>query len=314
MCYSAKVWQRIKDYYRRVGAQPDYAQHELLFARRLRDPGLRIVPGFAVNFENPASPAERRIKALIDEHRAREATRLETELFANRKRLADAERTLAGKETKKALNDRRIAGGKIEKIARKLDALRGGALDPGAGRIFPFTYAPLVIREGGENRLILARYHCRQAGQAASIDKKFPGLYNARRDSHGKYWKSTFAASHAIAVFDAFFENVDRGGRNVVLQFEPRPPNGGPPREMLVACLYAHAGTPGAADELWSFAAITDEPPPEVAAAGHDRCPINLKPENVDAWLSPQAHSAADLQAILGDAARPYYGHREMAA
>ena len=43
----------------------------------------------------------------------------------------------------------------------------------------------------------------------------------------------------------------------------------------------------GVEPELLSFAAITDEPDPEVAAAGHDRTIINIKPEHVDVWLSP---------------------------
>jgi hypothetical protein len=55
---------------------------------------------------------------------------------------------------------------------------------------------------------------------------------------------------------------------------------------------------------------ITDEPPPEVGAAGHDRCIIPIKPESVDAWLSPQGHRVADHYAILDERARPYYEHR----
>jgi putative SOS response-associated peptidase YedK len=38
---------------------------------------------------------------------------------------------------------------------------------------------------------------------------------------------------------------------------------------------------------LLSFAAITHDPPPEIKSAGHDRCIINLRRENVEAWLSP---------------------------
>ena len=44
-------------------------------------------------------------------------------------------------------------------------------------------------------------------------------------------------------------------------------------------------------DQLLSFAAITDEPEHEVAAAGHDRTIINIKPEHVDAWLNPELGS-----------------------
>ena len=58
---------------------------------------------------------------------------------------------------------------------------------------------------------------------------------------------------------------------------------------MLIACLYSVWRTRANGSELLSFAAITDDPPPEVAATGHDRMIINLKPENVDAWLTPAA-------------------------
>jgi putative SOS response-associated peptidase YedK len=60
---------------------------------------------------------------------------------------------------------------------------------------------------------------------------------------------------------------------------------------------------------LQSFAAITDEPPPEVAATGHDRCVIPLKEEHLDAWLDPKGDLAA-MQRILDDRERPYYEHR----
>ena len=59
-----------------------------------------------------------------------------------------------------------------------------------------------------------------------------------------------------------------------------------------------------------SFAAITDEPPPEVAAAGHDRCIIPIRAENVDAWLSPDRGNLKALYAVLDDRERPYYEHR----
>ena len=61
--------------------------------------------------------------------------------------------------------------------------------------------------------------------------------------------------------------------------------------------------------DLLSFAAITDEPPPEVAAAGHDRCIVPIKAAHLDAWLSPD-EDLAKAYAILDDRARPYYEHR----
>jgi putative SOS response-associated peptidase YedK len=78
---------------------------------------------------------------------------------------------------------------------------------------------------------------------------------------------------------------------------------------MLVACLWSRwVGSGG--EELLSFAAITDEPPSEVAAAGHDRCIVPIKPSNIDAWLKPQRGDLASLYAILDDRERPYYEHR----
>jgi len=56
---------------------------------------------------------------------------------------------------------------------------------------------------------------------------------------------------------------------NVVLEFRPQPQ-----QAMLVACLYSHWQSDG--EGLRSFAAITDEPPQEVAAAGHDRCIVSI--------------------------------------
>ena len=78
---------------------------------------------------------------------------------------------------------------------------------------------------------------------------------------------------------------------------------------MLVACLWSRWQGRGEPD-LLSFAAITDEPPPEVAAAGHDRCIIPIKPGNIDAWLSPDPTNLAAQYAILDDRQRPYFAHR----
>jgi len=45
-----------------------------------------------------------------------------------------------------------------------------------------------------------------------------------------------------------------------------------------------------------------------VAIAGHDRCPIPLKPANVVDWLA--APAPADYQPLLDDRERPYYAHQ----
>jgi putative SOS response-associated peptidase YedK len=58
---------------------------------------------------------------------------------------------------------------------------------------------------------------------------------------------------------------------------------------------------------------VTDDPPAEVSAAGHDRCIIPLKQECVDAWLQPDPKNLQAQYAVLDDRERPYYEHREAA-
>jgi putative SOS response-associated peptidase YedK len=87
---------------------------------------------------------------------------------------------------------------------------------------------------------------------------------------------------------------------------------------MLVACLWSRwtgsGGTGSNEPSVCGFAAITDEPPPEVAAAGHDRCIVNLRPENVEGWLTPAGRSTQELQSLLQDRATPLYQHRPLRA
>jgi putative SOS response-associated peptidase YedK len=82
---------------------------------------------------------------------------------------------------------------------------------------------------------------------------------------------------------------------------------------MLIACLWSHWTDPREPD-LRGFAAITDEPPPDVAAAGHDRCIVSLRQEHVEAWLTPENRSRQELQNILSDRAVSTYQHAAQAA
>jgi putative SOS response-associated peptidase YedK len=309
MCYSAQLQAAYLKYLRETGAQMDLDQFVEIFGARVSDSSIRIPRAVERWFDEPGNDQERLIKGYIDQYRSTEITKLEREVFAQKKRLADAERTLAAKPTKAAAESRRIATNKIEQALTRLDRLKTVQPHPAEARIFPLHFAPIVLQAGERRLMRLARYHCRLPGEPAFIDRKLPGLYNARRDSLGKYWKGLFGLSHAVMLVDSFFENVDREGRNQVLHFVPKPAG-----TMLIACLYSEWRDPKGGTPLLSFAAITDEPPPEVAAAGHDRMIINLKPEHLDAWLSPQGRSLDEIQKILSDRQAPYYEHEVMAA
>jgi putative SOS response-associated peptidase YedK len=74
--------------------------------------------------------------------------------------------------------------------------------------------------------------------------------------------------------------------------------------------LWSHWIGSGEPDVL-SFAAMTDDSPPEIAAAGHECCIIiPIKPENIDAWLDPDPKNLAAQYAILSNRERSYYEHR----
>jgi putative SOS response-associated peptidase YedK len=309
MCYSAQIQQAYLTYLKRTGAEMDIDQFVEIFGARVSDSSIRIPRAVERWFENPRNEKEQRIKGFIDQFRNAEITKLEQEVFAQKKRLADAERTLATKTTKAAAESKRIATNKIEQALTRLERLKAEKPHVAEARIFPLHYAPIVMQAGDKRVIRLARYHCRKPGEAAFIDRKLPGLYNARRDSLGKYWKELFGVSHGVMLVETFFENVERDGKNQVLHFVPRPAD-----TMLIACLVAEWRDFKTGEKLLSFAAITDEPPPEVAAAGHDRMIINLKQQNLEAWLSPAGKSLAELDAILADREAPYYEHEVMAA
>lgn len=316
MCYSAQVQADYKKYVTMFGAEMSIREFYDVFYRRGLDAKIKIPKAVEASFANPQTDDERAIKALIDEYNNKQAAKFEEELFKQRKRLADAERTLQSKPTKKAQEDQRIASDKIRQLmGRHADLKRTELLDRDS-RIYPGSYVPVMVWEDGRRVIKPMRYGCRPAGKPAFYDVKFPGTYNARRDNLQGFWKGQFGHTHGLIVVNAFYENVNRHkaeGRelapgeeveNLVLEFKPRPT-----QDMLVACLWSKwtgAGEP----DLLSFAAITDEPPAEVAAAGHDRCIVPIKPENVDAWLKPANTSADHLLAMLEDRERPYYEHR----
>ncbi len=311
MCYSAQIWQNYKQYLRAYGAEMDIQTFVDLFWSRLDDDTIKIPKALEVACVGIANTPGEPIRAAVANYQTAQATALEQALFKQRKRLADAQRSLQTKLTRAATESQRIATAKIAWCQDKLANLRRTDLVAADSRIYPGYFAPVMLMENGKRVLKPMRYQCRPAGKPAGYDSKFPGTYNARRDSLEGYWKGQFGVSHGLVVVNAFYEHVSRqtpdGIEKLVLEFKPQPA-----QDMLVACLWSHWRATGQPD-LWSFAAITDEPPPEVAAAGHDRCVIPIKPKNIDAWLNPDSDDLALSYAILDDRERPYYEHRSAA-
>ena len=200
-------------------------------------------------------------------------------------------------------------------MTRHADLKRTELLDRDS-RIYPGSYVPVMIWEDGKRVVKPMRYGCRPAGKPAFYDVKVPGHLQRATRQPARLLEGPVrphARPHRRQCVLREREPAQGRGRdlapgeeveNLVLEFKPRPT-----QDMLVACLWSKWTGPNEPD-LLSFAAITDEPPAEVAAAGHDRCIVPIKPENVDAWLNPANTSADRLLAMLEDRERPYYEHR----
>lgn len=309
MCYSAMVWA---SYARFVSAfRADISIHDFVRIYLQRDAGKPVAIPRAMDdaFARPRTAEEFEILRCINRHRARQAEKFEAERAAQRARLDKARASLQAKPTKKAENDARIAASKLSKAEHDLADLQRTAPLPRDQRIFPKTYAPVMIAVDGRRAVVPMRYLIRPAGFPPTFDVTHHGAYNARRDNLQKFWRHQFTHTHGVVVLQTFYEWVERtrdDGTTLKqeLEFDPQGMD-----DMVAACIWSRwTGADG--EILDSFALITDDPPPEVAAAGHDRCIVPLRAQHIDAWLNPTAGDYGAMQAILEDRERPYYEHR----
>ncbi|MHA6203521.1 SOS response-associated peptidase family protein [Dyella soli] len=319
MCYSAQIEADYDKFVREWGAIISIKRFVELFWEKRKDGGWSKIPkAMREAFRKPHGEEGFELAKLVAEGDREQAVALQAGLDAQVARLQRAEAVLAGpKPTKSASSDKRIATDKISRAPRNLDDLTSKEPKDHDTRIDPGIYAPVMIEKDGQRIVVPMRYQCPLPGWNEKTERRYAGTYNARRDNLEKSWGKLFGHRHRIMIVTRFYENVSRHkmeGRelatgekeeNVVLKFDPRPP-----QEMLVACLWNMSLGADHGTDLFTFAAITDEPPPEVLAAGHDRCIVPIKPEHVDAWLSPGPNNLEALYAILDDRARPYYEHR----
>lgn len=310
MCYSAEVWADYNHYVKEFGADIDIKQFVKLYLGRQGSFKMKTPRGMDMSFAHPKGEQELSVRNAIREFNVQQEADWEADLEKQRVRLEVAQNKLLVKETKTALNEQRIATDNIAKLEGKLADIHRRELKPKIdNRIFPMVYCPVLIVEDGKKVVRPMRYLLRPPGAPPSFDfdKNRNGTYNARRDNLERFWKRQFGYTHGLIVATTFYENVEgQDGKNRVVEFTPRT---GEP--MYIACLWAHWTDPkGIEPDLYSFAAITDEPEPEVLAAGHDRTIINIRPEHIDAWLTPDPNNLAEMHAIFDDKQHPYYVHK----
>lgn len=321
MCYSALVNQDLRKLSFQYKARIQIDLFDSLFKSRLEGSGAKISRALEVSFlKDPSTLQERRIAKMIREFRNHELEEMKTKRQEQTDRLSAAEKTLLTKVTKKAQNDQRVATKKIEDFSRKIERLESDEITERDSRIFPGQYAPLLVGMEGERLIRPFRYHLRPQGQSEDFDRKFDGNYNARRDRLKEvfWWKSVFGKNHGVLPIRAFYENVKRHDsehrmlkdgeavENLILKFQPEGLD-----EMIVPCIWDQ-NTAGKFT-LDSFALITDEPNPEVAAAGHDRTPIIMRDQYLDQWLMTSGRKLTDFEIVFEDKQPTFFAH-EIAA
>ena len=319
MCYSALVKADFRDY-QRFGGQLDIHAFVKMFVDRGRTGDLlaSVAKPLRNAFMKPRTEAEEQVRVAAIEAYRQAAMQQESIIADQTERLLAAQAKLATKPTKTAANDARIAQNKIDAARAKLGLAEDRGEMIGWWRFYPGWYAPILLRDPatGERMVVPARFRCRVPGWTREDEKKKEGSYCARKDSLRTVWRKLFGSNHALIVASRFYESVDLhdlqrrelapGERTVSqeISFTPKPE-----QEMLLACLWRYVEETPEEPGFYSFALITRDPPPEIAAAGHDRCVIPIRPENVDAWLHPDPGHLGDQYAILEDPIDVYFQH-----
>jgi len=305
MCYSAMIEADLRKLESRFGAKIDLDNLQIAF--HMRDVyKSAMIPSAIDSFvmQNADNAVFKRLAKLAKAHYAAEIEKFSTKLKKHEQAVKDFETKIKSGSKAKGLKEslekrRETVEWHKEKIAyyEKIE-------EAGAPRVFPNFYAPVIVKDAKQASIRLMRYQlCPKSGKELNPFKY--NLFNARRDRllESTTWEAVFGKQHGIFPFYRFYESVEgKNGEAKSIYFEPEHEE-----LMWAASLFEKAKIKEG--DLWSFAAITDEPPPEVAAAGHDRCPVYIQESNFEKWLNPNKSSKDELLDILSAIEKTYFAH-----
>jgi len=162
-------------------------------------------------------------------------------------------------------------------------------------RIYPNYHAPVIVKAGNKKLLKPMRYRVRPAGSREEVPSKY-NVFNARVDAleTRKTWQPLFMSTHCLFPFTNFFEWVEHEGKKKLITFMPVDK-----KIMWAPALYDVWQSRDGSERIESFALITTGPPPEIDEMGHDRCPIFLKEDYIDDWLSPENETRDEVYEML---------------
>ncbi|MCM0605592.1 MAG: SOS response-associated peptidase family protein [Xanthomonadaceae bacterium] len=293
------------------GARIQLDVFEELFANRLKGSGARVPRSMKLAFREGESAQEKRIWSLIERWTVIQIHHLEQEVLIQEARLKEASSKLKVKATKKAQEDIRISSAKFDTAMRKMKLLKENDFeaDDGEQRIYPDYYAPLIVWKGSERVIVPFRYRIepRFASQSYST-------YNARLDhlTHSRMWRELYGKNHGVLVISRFYESISlnhfehrelspgENEKRIEIEFKPKEPT-----DLLVPCIFDQILD--SEFPLRSFALITDEPNPEVLAAGHERTPAFLKQASLDPWIKTLGKKQSDFDQVLSDQEETFF-------
>lgn len=305
MCYSAMIEADLRKLEYQFGAKIDLDSLQISFEMRDRYKSA-MIPSAIDTFviQNTDTPTMKRLAKMAKEHYKSEIEKFSTKLKKYEQDVKDFEAKIKAGSKAKGLKEslerrKETVEWHKEKIAyyKKIE-------DEGAPRVFPNFYAPVIMNDSKKKLIRMMRYQvCPKNGKDLNAFQY--NMFNARKDRllESRNWKSIFGKQHAIFPFYRFYESVkDENGDSKGIYFEPKHGE-----MMWSAALFEKASLKEG--ELWSFAAITDDPPAEVAEVGHDRCPVYILEKNFEKWLNPSDLKKEELMALLESIEKTYFEH-----
>lgn len=180
-------------------------------------------------------------------------------------------------------------------------------------RIYPYYFAPIIVNRQGTRSIIPMRYRLRPSGSENEVPQKY-NLYNARLEGlvSRATWRPLIGKQHGILIHKGFYEWVqDDKAQKKVIFFYPNQDQAW----IATPVLYDIWVSPDRSSGFASFAVITRDPFPEVAAAGHDRSPIVLQENHLGEWLDAGRWSAEAAHQWLQQQDPPVtFSHRDAPA
>ncbi len=217
-------------------------------------------------------------------------------------------------------------------------------------RIFPGSYASVVHENFAGLLTVEPMRYSAYPPSFIPAQNKYTTFNARRDNLQSDFWSEAFRHHHGFIVLTEFFEwvavadllqagvvTVDDVQKEFAKQAEERrskvtaagkvyrktPTEAKDPRfRKIIISFQADQARPLLVPTIYSsrvlddgskdfgFAIVTDDPPPEILLAGHDRCPVFLEEDALAQWLHPKGKSAKELLEILQAKPPVTFNHR----